>query len=101
MQLLPVPKVKKFILCCCGLLNMILPGVGLMVASCIENNPNTFMTQFWMGLMQLMLASLIIGFIWSIVNGILMIYHALKCKKEKEEHVEAKQLRLVGRGRIM
>ncbi|CAL5991188.1 Transmembrane_domain-containing protein [Hexamita inflata] len=78
MRLLPIPKLKKMALCWCGILNLFLPGVGLMIATCIENNGGTFNAQMGVGLMQFLLCFVVVGFFWSIANGIVMIYHAMQ-----------------------
>ena len=76
MMLVPAPRVHPVVLVVCGLINFILPGVGLMIAACIANDPARLMSDFWMGLTMLMLAFFFIGVIWSWIDGAVMIFVA-------------------------
>ncbi|CAL5991168.1 Transmembrane_domain-containing protein [Hexamita inflata] len=77
MQMLPVPNVNRVVLFFCGLVNLGLPGFGLMLATCIENNPLTFRSHMHIGIMQLLLTLVVIGFFWSFANGVVMIFYSL------------------------
>ena len=76
MMLVPAPRVHPVVLVVCGLINFILPGVGLMIAACIANDPARLMSEFWMGLTMLMLSFFFIGVIWSWIDGAVMIFIA-------------------------
>lgn len=76
MMLVPAPRVHPVILVVCGLINFILPGVGLMIAACIANDPVRLMSDFWMGLTMLLLSFFFIGVIWSWIDGAVMIFVA-------------------------
>mmetsp|Transcript_34813 Transcript_34813/g.33919 ORF Transcript_34813/g.33919 Transcript_34813/m.33919 type:complete len:96 (-) Transcript_34813:30-317(-) len=52
--------------CCCLLLNCIFPGVGTMINGCFGRH---CCAAFLYGLLQLITACLIIGWIWSIIWG--------------------------------
>ncbi|KAH0577359.1 Transmembrane domain-containing protein [Spironucleus salmonicida] len=85
-QLLPVPNIKKPLLIFTGILNCIVPGMGLLVAACIENQQN-FMQLFSLALMQFFLIMLfLVGYVWGIANGVKMILAS--CKKERKSDVE-------------
>jgi len=58
----------------CGIVNIIFPGVGTLVAAALSGC-NT--ADIIIGILQLVFCWLIIGWIWSIVWGILMIIRGI------------------------
>jgi hypothetical protein len=51
--------------------NIFLPGLGTMILGCLNNECNW--NHIVVGLLQLLLAGLIVGWIWSIWWGILLV----------------------------
>lgn len=51
-----------------------------MIGACVENSPG-FMSMICMGVTELMLAFVIIGWLWSIIHGFIMIVVACSCKR--------------------
>jgi len=52
-----------------GLINIFFPGIGVIIAGILDNN----MTDVVIGVLQLLFAFFILGWIWAIIWGILMI----------------------------
>jgi len=50
------------------IIDIILPGIGTLIAGCVGNHPKSFI----IGILQLILACLLIGWIWSIIWGYLI-----------------------------
>ncbi|CBZ55740.1 conserved hypothetical protein [Neospora caninum Liverpool] len=72
----PYPKTRaeRRILLCGGLLNILLPcGVGSIVAGCCMRDNQLINT----GILQLLLTLLLVGVVWSIIYGIMMVLNAL------------------------
>eukprot|EP00300_Choanocystis_sp_HF-7_P017656 c19789_g1_i4.p1 GENE.c19789_g1_i4~~c19789_g1_i4.p1 ORF type:complete len:108 (-),score=16.20 c19789_g1_i4:389-679(-) len=63
-----IPKVSKTMGIFILILNIVLPGVGSMIAGLLGGKKD--MGCFWAGLLQLLLAVFIIGWIWSIFWGV-------------------------------
>ena len=55
----------------CGILNFFLFGVGTIIAGCLDKDK----VDILIGVIQLLLP--LVGWIWSIIWGILMIIHGL------------------------
>ncbi|CAD5215437.1 unnamed protein product [Bursaphelenchus xylophilus] len=80
-QAVPCLPYPLAIVCC--VLNVILPGFGTIISGCMVcccgsfecPNPRciVFCSNFYCGLLQLLLSPLIIGYIWSIIWGILFL----------------------------
>nr|PIM04986.1 putative transmembrane protein [Toxoplasma gondii COUG] len=72
----PYPKTRaeRRILLCGGVLNILLPcGVGSIVAGCCLRDNQLINT----GILQLLLTLLVVGLVWSIIYGIMMMLNAL------------------------
>ncbi|KAH0575958.1 Transmembrane domain-containing protein [Spironucleus salmonicida] len=68
-ECLPIPQNDKTMNIICGILE-IFPGVGLLVACAVNNcNKDLLIT----GLLQLVCTLIIFGWIWSVINGIMII----------------------------
>ena len=66
-----VVKLDKTLAIVCLVLNIILPGVGTMISACTGSDFNA--TALIYGVLQLLTAWLIVGWIWSIVHGIWLV----------------------------
>ncbi|KAH0572632.1 Transmembrane domain-containing protein [Spironucleus salmonicida] len=98
--ILPVPFVNRIAGICLGVVNCFFPGLGLAIASCCQKGKfNSYILVI--ALCQFLLAFIVIGWIWAIVNGIYMIilvcspqYEAKKaefeqkCNDEQRKDVE-------------
>lgn len=78
--IVPVAGLPGF---CLLLLNIFFPGVGTMLSSCMGGR-GFVGTQFMIGILQLLLAATIVGWIWSIWWGCLI------WNKEQTPHGYAK-----------
>ena len=63
-----VVKLDKGLAIVCLILNIIFPGVGTMISACTGSKFNQLALIY--GILQLLTAFLIVGWIWSIVQGI-------------------------------
>ncbi|KAH0472453.1 MAG: uncharacterized protein KVP18_003381 [Porospora cf. gigantea A] len=66
---LEVPIGDKALTIGMAILNFFLPGIGTLIMGAVADNKDDMI----IGLLQFLLAFLIIGWIWSIVWGVLMI----------------------------
>ena len=66
-----VPKVSSPWHYACALLNVFLPGVGTIIASLFAKPCSK--SQAWIGLCQLLMSTFIIGWIWSVIWGLMII----------------------------
>lgn len=57
----------------CGIINIFLSGIGTIIAGALDGNTADII----IGLIQLVLILIILGWVWSIVWGILMIIKGL------------------------
>ena len=71
--LVDVPKLKGSQPYICGVLNVGLPGSGTMVAACLGDPLIWSKTQLFCGLLQMLTAVFIIGWLWSIYWAYLFI----------------------------
>lgn len=71
-----VPKVSPFCSYICAFMNVVLPGSGTILASCYSSSNYVSKTQIIIGLHQFITALLIIGWIWSIYWGYLIVMKA-------------------------
>ena len=55
----------------CLVLNVFLPGVGTMISACAGKEFNGMALLF--GLLQLLTAFIVVGWIWSIVHGVWLL----------------------------
>lgn len=75
----PVPRSDGAVRALCGIVNIIIPGLGLFLLSLNYNRyyPAYNQTYGWISLLQFLLAFVGIGWIWAFVNGLVMIYVGL------------------------
>ena len=67
-----IPALKNVTAYICLIINIIIPGVGTMICSCV-GDANINKTQLTVGLIQLLTSPYLIGWISSIYWGILMV----------------------------
>jgi hypothetical protein len=67
------PCVDKVMAVIILLLNIFLPGFGTIVMGCVGNNAGGWIC---IGICQLFLAFLIIGWIWSIITGLMCLKYS-------------------------
>ena len=80
-----VPEISNIWAYVCFVLNLIFPGIGTMLCSCL-GDANVNKTQLTIGLIQLMTSVYLLGWVISIYWGYLIV------KKSKGDHIEIKQL---------
>eukprot|EP01071_Lankesteria_metandrocarpae_P007308 Lankesteria_metandrocarpae@DN4641_c0_g1_i2.p1 len=78
---------------CCGITNLILPGVGAIILGLVEECGRYML----IGGLQLILAPLVIGWLWAIVFGIYLILLAY-AKKSKRSRTKPRSDRKISRG---
>ena len=71
--------VLPYVVC---ILNVILPGTGTMISSCAGYTTSWSKTQLMVGVLQMLTALYIIGWIWSIWWGYLLLRKGLADKEE-------------------
>ena len=81
-----VPEVANLWAYICLVLNILIPGTGTMVASCVGKENFADKTQMIVGIFQLLTSIYIIGWIWSICWGVMIV------KNSKGGHLEVKRL---------
>lgn len=91
-SIVPVPRIHGASLFFCGLCNIILPGVGTMMGGCIENAP-TFMNMIWIGISEFLMSFIIIGWVWSIIHGVIMMVVSMLCSKKVRSDKEQKPIK--------
>ena len=70
-ELLPVPIISRGKQIVFGFINMLVPGLGLFIASVLEE---PFHGDYAIvALMQFLLAFLFVGWVWAFVNGLVMM----------------------------
>ena len=60
----------------CAILNVVLPGSGTMLAACIADSPSWSKTQIFIGILQMLTAIYLIGWVWSIYWAYLLVLKA-------------------------
>ena len=68
-----VPVLPNLIAYVCLLLNIIIPGSGTILAACMAEKYMANKTQLFAGVFQLLTAIYIIGWLWSIYWGFLIV----------------------------
>ena len=81
-----VPKLKTPWQYVCFLLNVIIPGSGTMIASCFGEKWSK--TLFLVGLFHLFLAYILIGWVFSIYWGYLIIRKSTEDEKELKQFID-------------
>lgn len=64
------PEVKYSTAILILILNILIPGLGTMIVGCLSDSPGSWAC---IGLLQFFLCFIIIGWIWSIVTGVMCI----------------------------
>ena len=67
-----VPKVNKIVAAISAVLNVILPGLGTILTACFDEE-NVSKTQISVGVIQFFTSFVLIGWIWSIYWGYLIV----------------------------
>jgi len=85
----PIPKVSPSQAIFCLIVNIVLPGIGTMIAGCIipENEINytrNCCCIFWLGFLHLILTPVFVGYIFALVYGCNLIYVSNMPLKEPE-----------------
>ena len=73
-----VPKLNKVLAVVFAIINLILPGFGTMFAACFTQEQEVSKAQIAIGFIQLFTSAIIIGWIWSIYWGYLMVTKAMQ-----------------------
>lgn len=73
---LDVPLLTKNYAYMCGIINLVVPGLGTIVGACICQTETVSKTQTIIGVCQFYTATMIIGYIWSIYWAYLMVTKA-------------------------
>ena len=81
-----VPVVHNIMSYICLALNIIVPGIGTVLAACLGDSYAANKSQIVIGFLQLLTAIYIFGWAWSIYWGALII------QKSEGGHVELKRL---------
>ena len=71
-----VPLVHKYLSIFVALINLIFPGFGTMIASCASSGESVSKTQLSIGLVQFLTSFVLIGWIWAIYWGYLIVKKA-------------------------
>jgi len=71
-----IPVLPEFSALCCSVVNVLLPGIGTIFATLITTRECNYSTQLVIGLLQLLTCIYIVGWLWSIYWGYLMIQAA-------------------------
>lgn len=67
-----IPKVKKPWNLYCFIINIFLPGIGTLIAAAKAKNEKCLKFNVIVGILQFMLAMILIGWIWSIIWGFII-----------------------------
>lgn len=71
-KFLPVFHIDDTLVLVFGIINLLFPGIGTMIAGCIEKSDRTLKLVL-IGLGQLLLTIIIFGWVWSFAHGIILI----------------------------
>ena len=72
----------------CFILNIILPGTGTMICSCVGYPEKWSKTQLIIGLVQMLTAVYIVGWIMSIYWGWLILQMGIKDRQEVQQFLQ-------------
>ena len=67
-----IPKISQGAAVCWAILNVVMPGIGTVIASTLDQ-PGFNRMQFWIGIGQFFMSFFLIGWVWSIWWGWLII----------------------------
>ena len=82
-----VPRLQGVWPYVCAILNVVLPGVGTMIAACVGYSLSWSKTQLMAGLLQMLTAVYIVGWAWSIYWSWLFLAKALRDKQEVNRYL--------------
>lgn len=88
-----VPRLQGVWPYVCAILNVVLPGVGTMIAACIGYTLSWSKTQLMAGLLQMLTAVYIVGWAWSIYWAWLFLAKALRDKQEVNRYLNQTNVR--------
>ncbi|KAL0490980.1 hypothetical protein AKO1_009775 [Acrasis kona] len=74
LQFAKVPKLSSPWHIICFILNVFTPGIGTILAALVTKSATKRKWNLLFGVLQLVLAAFIIGWLWSVVWGLLMLY---------------------------
>ena len=80
----------------CFVLNIILPGTGTMLSSCLSQDLYWSKTQLILGVTQMLTAVYLLGWIWSIYWGWLILQKGMQDKQEVQEFLNRTNARSDG-----
>ena len=69
----------------CCILNVVLPGSGTMLAACMADATSWSKVQLTIGILQFMLTVYIVGWIWSIAWGVLILKKGIQDRQEVQD----------------
>ncbi|KAL0490844.1 stum [Acrasis kona] len=72
LQVTKIPKLGSPLHVICMMLNIFLPGIGTLVAACYSKNESKKKWNFIFGVLQLLLSVVLIGWMWSVIWGVLI-----------------------------
>ena len=72
-----VPFVSLPVAIVCMLLNILLPGLGTCITACLSKE-TTSKTQLFIGLLQFLTSVVLIGWVWAIMWGVLIVRRSLR-----------------------
>lgn len=71
-KFIPVFHIDDTLVLVLGIINLIFPGIGTMIAGCLEKSERSTKLVL-IGLGQLLLTIIIFGWVWSFAHGIILI----------------------------
>jgi hypothetical protein len=83
-----VPKLNNTTPYVVAAVNVVLPGVGTMIAACVGYPQSWSKTQLSCGLLQMLTAVFVIGWLWSLYWSFLFIRRALKDANDVHDFAE-------------
>ena len=80
----------------CFVLNILIPGIGTMICSCVGFPEKYSKTQLTIGIVQMLTAVYLIGWIWSIWWGWLMLKRGIEDKEQVQQFLNKTNARSEG-----
>ena len=65
----------------CAVMNVIAPGTGTILSTCFAEDESWSKTQFLVGFLQMSTCILIVGWVWAIYWGYLLVMKAKNAEK--------------------
>ena len=88
-----VPRLTKGWPYAIMVLSIVLPGSGTLISACIGYSTSWSKTQLFIGMLQMMTAAFLIGWIWSIWWGWKILHKSLKADNEERLLMERAAVR--------